>query len=68
MSKSSDTCYKLMNAKDFVNYLFSDSSNSNNYYILDTVEEEITSLENISLQDLMDCPEDYVFLACESNS
>ena len=68
MSKSSNSCYKLIDAKDFVNYLFSDSSESNDYYILNTVDGEIVSLEDISLGDLIDCPEDYVFLVRESDN
>mgnify|MGYP000946292001 CR=1 FL=1 len=68
MSKSSNSCYKLIDAKDFVNYLFSDMSESNDYYILNTVDGEIVSLEDISLEDLIDCPEDYVFLVRESDN
>ena len=68
MSKSSNSCYKLIDAKDFVNYLFSDMSDSKDYYILNTVDGEIVSLEDIRLEDLIDCPEDYVFLVRESDN
>ena len=68
MSKSSNSCYKLIDAKDFINYLFSDLNDNNDYYILNTVEGEIVDLGDVSLGDLIDCPEDYVFLVRESDN